>query len=558
MRSPILALTGPVWRRHRWGFAACTAVWLAYVGVALLATTYPWPVLGWAYLLSAPVALATMLFVVCAVSFNDGRAIAARESTFQRSAFLLPLSTPTLVFWPMAQASASAAAVWVAWVVGVAWPTPYELPVIWPALVAANAVAWLQATSWSPFPTPGLRLAAVMLCVGGVGIISAVPIAKGAPPVAVVGTLAALLPAAYGVALYGVRRARRGDTPHWRWPGRVTRWLSDRLAGRRTGFASPVEAQAWFEWRLRGWALPVVAGIGLPAWLAAFTLWDGAMQNVLSDEMTPTLTAVVGRLSPPGGLLVGTLACLPLYAEALGTDLGGVRFVGRRVSTAAEGFHPLLGLKPLTAREFVLAKWRMALRATLWAWAVVLLPAVATYTVAGKWAVVAAAPAWTGYGPAGTAFVLVALVAWVVVATWVQLVGGLWAGLWGNGWLTGVAGLLVALAWLPLGYAVYWLGTHPDGREWLPTIACAAVAMKSLLAGLLARAVVRGGHATAGELALAAVAWVAFAAGCVALVLTLVSPERASLAAVALGVAVLLPFNRIVAAPLLLAQNRHG
>jgi hypothetical protein len=83
------------------------------------------------------------------------------------------------------------------------------------------------------------------------------------------------------------------------------------------------------------------------------------------------------------------------------------------------------------------------------------------------------------------------------------------------------------------------------------------LAVKVLLAPWLARAVVRGGHATAGEVAACVVAWAALVAGFVALVRVLVPPERASLTAVAIVVALLVPFNRLAAAPLLLTRNRY-
>jgi hypothetical protein len=256
-------------------------------------------------------------------------------------------------------------------------------------------------------------------------------------------------------------------------------------------------------------------------------------------------------------LTVGSLALLPLLGGLLGNDLGGMRLVGRRRS-AAWHFHPLLGMKPLSARDFMLAKWRMAARSTLWASTLVLLPVIAVNAFATKWPWFLYAPAFRHHGPVGATLLLATLVAAAAVTTWVQLVSGLWVGVMGRGWLAAWVNLTVALGWLPLVYAAYWLWTHSAWMAWLPWVAGVTVLLKLRFAAWLLRALVRRGHATAGELAWAAAAWVAFALVCVALVRALVPPERASLAAVALGVAVLLPFNRVLVAPLALAGSRNG
>lgn len=558
MRSPILALTGLAWRRHRWPLLACVPVWLTYALLARLLAPGQEVGLMTAFVgvTVAPVMAVVLAVVACIFAFVGNAAIEARESAYPAGLFTLPVATRTLVFWPMLQGSVAVAAVTSAWTAGI-WSFGAGGQLTWlPAGLAAVGMAWLQAAAWRPYPAAFLRLLAIPVLA-----LTAFPLIRvliDLPWPVAVAVLAGLWAAAYGVALRGVARARRGATPHWRWPGRLGRWLADRLPWRRTGFASAVEAQAWFEWRLRGWGLPMVAVIGMCIWLPLFPFWPESMR-MLSDEVTPTLKAVNRWLRPWGMLLVGTLAYLPLYAGALGTDLGGMRFVGRRVPPPTpEGVHPLLGLKPLTPRGFVLAKWRMAARSTFWASVVVLLPVIAAYTVTGRWPHVLNAPAFRPHGPGGGALVVVTLVAASVVATWVQLVGGLWVGLTSRGWLAAWVSLVLAVGWLPLGYVAYCLWAHPTWLAWLPVVAGVAVLVKLRFAAWVMGALVRRGHATRGEVAWAAAAWVAFALACVGLVRALLPPERASFAMVALGVAVLLPFNRVLVAPLALAGSRHG
>jgi hypothetical protein len=98
-------------------------------------------------------------------------------------------------------------------------------------------------------------------------------------------TLTLILAAAYGVAVVGVARNRRGESPlsigfvDW-----LTRLLAE-VPGRDVGFRTPAQAQLWFEWRKKGWSMPaiVIMGLvmGLGIWLIgirdAKSLYEGFM-----------------------------------------------------------------------------------------------------------------------------------------------------------------------------------------------------------------------------------------------------------------------------------------
>src|SRR5207245_2326542 len=89
----------------------------------------------------------------------------------------------------------------------------------------------------------------------------------GFSPLVLTGIFLGLGGLAYGTALGGLARARRGDSPEWRWLPRRSGIPGDALATEDTGsterdfeseILSPERAQIWFEWRSMGLGLPLV------------------------------------------------------------------------------------------------------------------------------------------------------------------------------------------------------------------------------------------------------------------------------------------------------------
>ncbi|MGO8747968.1 MAG: hypothetical protein ACLQNE_18490 [Thermoguttaceae bacterium] len=85
-----------------------------------------------------------------------------------------------------------------------------------------------------------------------------------------VATMSAMAGVAYCVAVWGVARSRCGEflkTPEvFRWLARVL----DPAPAVGLPFRSPAEAQFWFEWRQKGWAIPGLVVVALPI---GFLLW---------------------------------------------------------------------------------------------------------------------------------------------------------------------------------------------------------------------------------------------------------------------------------------------
>jgi hypothetical protein len=570
MRSPALALMGQVWRRHRWGLAVCAAAWLVSAALVRLLPRAVWapgpgdgPLLP-VHIVTVGPLMAALVFTFYAFSLTVDVQLEALGTGFPARLFLLPVPTPTLVTWLMLQAAAAAAGCWAAWAVTVLWPAGQDVPLGWPALLAASLMVCLQAVAWWPFPLPFLRVGAAGLGLTLVAMTPTFGIATeplGLPRAAWVGVLAALLPAAYGAALVGVARARRGDTPEWTWPARLARWLGDRLPRRRATFASPLQAQAWLEWRQRGLGFPVMVGWLVAIWGILAQLAERAIDNVASEEMTPALVAAAGALTAPGVALLVLLAVPPLLALAWSGELGGMRLQGGVPGGLKVGCSPFLALRPLTGGEFILAKLHTAARCTLTAWAIVLPAAALWLGLTGRWRVLAGAPVLQSHSALEVFGGLTAGLAALVLLTWLTLAGGQWVSLTGRAWLLNAVGLTVVIGWMPLGLLGYWLTQHPNVVAALvaalPYLATGAVVVKLLLAAWLGRSLWRRRIVEPRTLVLAVVAWVVLVAGHVALLGWLFPPDRVSLAALAVGVMLVLPLNRFAAMPLALEWNRH-
>jgi hypothetical protein len=286
---------------------------------------------------------------------------------------------------------------------------------------------------------------------------------------------------------------------------------------------------------------------------------ERAIENMASAEETPALVHVAGALTAPGVWLALLLAMPPLFAGMSGIELGGTRFIGQRPMATA--LHPFVALRPLTDGELVLAKLRMATRATLTGWALVQVAVVLWLGLTGAGRVMAGAPILRPYSALQIGGGVAAGLAGLVLLTWIGLVSSLWIGLTGRAWLQNAVGFAAVLVWIPLGLVGYWLSRHPDVlasvMAALPYVAGGAVALKLLLAAWLARALWRHSLVTPRALVLSAVAWVITAAITFTLLGWIVPADWVSRPALTLGVALLLPLNRFAGAPLALAWNRH-
>ncbi len=114
-------------------------------------------------------------------------------------------------------------------------------------------------------------------------------------------TMLAMAGASYYVAVLGASRSRYGEylgTPEFlHWLGR----LLDPAPAVGLPFRTQEASQFWFEWRQKGWALPVIVMFVLPA---GFVMWGLFNRN--PHELFTAATAA-GALLPVAGLIVGLI-----------------------------------------------------------------------------------------------------------------------------------------------------------------------------------------------------------------------------------------------------------
>src|SRR5438270_10873757 len=274
MRSPALAIGWEFRRRHRWGLISVAGYLFVVATIRFLILAPGEPVLvdsvRFAAVVSVPLTT-TFVYLLAVFSFGFTGDLAARHSMYPARMFTLPVTNAALVGWPMLYGTAAMAILWLAARLFAVWPSGIEIPLIWPALLAAALLAWTQALTWMPYGLPGIRLIVAVLCLAALDTVVLLAIHFKAREPMMLAILAPQLPLAYLVARFAVARARRGDVPAWR--GMFALASNAVRTRRRAHFPSPARAQAWFGWPRHGRSLPALVGLLLPfelplLWLA--------------------------------------------------------------------------------------------------------------------------------------------------------------------------------------------------------------------------------------------------------------------------------------------------
>ena len=167
MRSPAAAIGWEFRRRHRRGLCALIGylITLATIKLVMLARGQ---VVSFAsaesFAFTALVPLtATFMYLLAVFTYGLSGDLAARHSTYPARAFTLPVSTAALAGWPMLYGTLGMAILWLVTRLVVMWPAGIAIPWIWPAVLAAAAIAWIQALTWMPYGLPGLRIVVAVL-----------------------------------------------------------------------------------------------------------------------------------------------------------------------------------------------------------------------------------------------------------------------------------------------------------------------------------------------------------------------------------------------------------
>ena len=544
MRSHAAAIAWEFRRRHRWGLIALTGYLLILAVIRFLFLEPGGRVNfenaeSFALVVVVPIT-STFLYFLAVFTFGLSGDIAARQSMYPVRMFTLPITSSALAGWPMLFGAVAMAILWLATRFLAAWPSGREIPILWPALLAASFLAWAQALTWMPYPLRGLRVIVTVLWLTVMDAIVMLALNLKASEPVMLAILAPHVPLAFLTARFAVGRARRGDVPDWARIFAPLGQITGLLSRPKGHFSSSARAQEWFEWRRYGRSLPAMVAILLPCELAL----------LFAFSQTPVIIFEI---------LVGVLLTPPFMAA----------FVAATVSKSnpyggdSYGITPFIATRPLTSASLIGAKLKATIWSTLAAWLLVLVAIPIALRLSGTSPTVID---WMRHltetlgRPRAIVFVLLGC-ALLMATTWKQLVQSLYIGMSGREWVV-KASVFVALAVIavivPIGH---WIFTTRVVMAWLwntfPWIAAVLVCIKLSAATWIAQRLHDSRLLDDRAIVAGAICWSVIVFALYG-VLTWLLPAlifRGSFLALVAILAV--PLARLSAAPLALAWNRH-
>jgi hypothetical protein len=544
VRSPAVALAWEFRQRHRWGLIA-VAGYLLVVAIIKLLILDPGQLVelddahSFAAVVVVPLA-ATFTYFLAVFSFGHSGDLAARQSIYPTRLFTLPVTSAALAGWPMLYGAAAVAILWLATRLLAVWPSGMEVPVIWPALLAASLLAWTQALVWMPYGLPGLRVIVAMLWLATLDAIVILAIHFKISEPIMVAFLAPQIPLAFLAARFAVARARRGDVPDWRETFARLGQITNVLPRLRKNFSSPDRAQTWFEWRRYGRALPAMVGLLLPFELALLVAVSDTAALVL-------LILFIVLFTPP---------FMAAFAAATVSK-------PNPDSRDSYGVTPFTATRPLSDAALIGAKLRATIWSTTTAWLLVLIALTLTLLLSDIWPMLTERARLLGkvVGMPRVVVVLLLLLSGLIVATWKQLVQSLYIGLSGREWLIRANAFLLLAFLVVVGPLADWIIENRDVRAtlWdsLPSILTILVAVKMSAASLVAIRLHRSRLLSDRALVTSAAAWLVAVLALYGVLVWLLSTPFFPRYVLALLAILPIPLARLSAAPLALSWNRH-
>ena len=540
MRSPAAAFRWELGTRHRWILIALP-IYLIALGVLKRAVIGPDRNVefGDDFTGFGLVPLSFAFFYFIAVfSFGLNGDLAGRASIFPSRLFTLPVPTAELARWPMVYGGAAMIALLLGATVIARWSLGMDVPLVWPAIMAAVVLAWTQAFTWMPYGLRGIRVlfATAVLIALDTLVITAINLKLS--EAVLIAFLAPQLPIAYLLACYALSRARRGVVPDWTISRSAARSGVDQ---KQPPFSSAARAQLWFEWRRHGRSLPLLVAIVLPFELLLY---------------------FIGGHGSKGFVWFVTIAilCTPIIMAAFAaTTISKANPFARE----AYGVSPFLATRPLTSAQLIAAKLRMAWWSTAAAWAVMAIIAPFGIAWSGADAVLIDwVQRMTHTVGLPRAIVLLALIfGSLVMFTWIMLVQSLYLGLTGKTWIIKASGFIVFAAFSLMGPAFQWFINNQSAERWLwenwPILVGALVAMKMAAGFWVATRLHRAALITDQRLLLLTTAWLATVAVLYGAMVWWIDTPFFPRYAFAMIATLAVPFARLAAAPLAIAANRH-
>jgi hypothetical protein len=544
MRSPAAAVAWEFRQRHRWGLIAVAGYLVVVAAIRLLVLEPGGRVTfdddeTFALVVMVPLTV-TFIYFLAVFSFGLAGDLAARQSMYPARMFTLPVTTAALAGWPMLYGTAAMGILWLATRLFGAWPSGVEIPMIWPAVLAASLLAWTQALTWMPYPLPGLRVIVTVLWLAVIDSVVMLALHYKASEPVMLAILAPHVPLAYFAACFAVAKARRGDVPDWRGVFALLGRVADVSPRRRDDFTSPERAQLWFEWRRHGRSLPALVAILLPFELALLFVFS----------QTPVI-------------IFETLLAALLMPAFMATFVAATVSKSNPQGSDSYGVSPFIATRPLTSASLIAARLKATVWSTIAAWVLVLVAIPLALRLSGTSATVID---WkrqlveAAGMPRAIAMVLLGLLA-LMTASWKQLVQSLYIGMSGREWLVkgsvfltlSLLGILVPLAhWVVTTKAVM-------AALWnaLPWIFAVLICLKISAAAWIAMQLRERRLLSDRMLVIGTACWdvavLTLYGLLVWLIPTLIFP-RYLLALVAI---LAIPLARLSAAPLALAWNRH-
>jgi hypothetical protein len=539
MRSPAAAVAWEFRQRHRWGLIALAGYFLVLAVIRVTVLTAGQRVhfadeMTFAFVVVVPIT-STFIYFLAVFTFGLSGDLAARQSMYPARMFTLPMTSAALAGWPMLYGTLAMTILWVLTRLLALWPAGTDVPILWPALLAASLLAWTQALTWMSYPLPGLRVAVIIVWLTVIDSVVLIALHYGARELVMLALLVPHVPLAYLAARSAVARARRGDVPDWR----LSRRLAQGGTRPRTDFRSAAHAQRWLEWRLHGRSLPVLVAILLPLELLLLFIF----------RETPVIvfeTLLLVLFTPP---FMAAFVAATVGKSNPGSDSHGVA--------------PFLATRPLSSMSLIAAKLRVTVGSTLAAWLLVLLAVPVALKLSGTAPLVierSRAFADVMGAPRAVALELLGFAA-LLAATWKQLVQSLYIGMSGREWAV-KASVFVPLSFLaamvPLAR---WITRNKATMAWLwnafPAILAALVVLK-ISAGLWIAIRLRdGGLLSDRTLILGALGWSALVFAIDGLLAWIFPDLLVGGYVLALVAILLVPLARLSAAPLALSWNRH-
>jgi len=556
-----------VWTRHRRLLSACLLFYIAVYAAGELFGTDPMP--SWLraifpLLRFAPVVLPLTLFVTTASAVTLD--LASPESRYPGYFLTLPVSRAQLVLPFMVGALLLAALLWAAGfavahgnVLMGPGPVRPELRGVSTGVesvpfLLASGVAWLQALIWMSFRGRRTRVWFLLAITLAHFTLLVVTVAHTVSTLAAIATCVLSIGIAFGVASWGVGRARRGD-PAFR-EAAVTEVGTRKLRRivPRVPFASPLDAQQWFERQAHGARNKSIFLLIVPFVLAVAVA--ATFAGHLDTKAPPGPAAALAMVSNAALVVAGLYT---LLAVVIGPSCAS--FSSRISWSYADDFTmpSFFAALPLTTGDFAWAKLRLAARASFWLVGLIVLfslPIALLFGQLGLWVVVFdALRAQYGSVEAVLRLTLVPLSLAAFMAACSASV--VWTALFGRGWK------LMSVVVTLLGSSVFvwagWRPYHPEWFEWLSASAGAllpwAVVLKVGALAWLAHLVgTRYRHYSRSRVVWIVAIWLVAVVAAWAAAMHLFPHLRAS--TILFTSIVAMPVLGILAAPLALQLNR--